>query len=357
MNESIEYVLTNRVTLLAMTVVLSLLTGCASFKGVWPHQQQACYSPSSAGATKPGGTAKEPEFISPKHKSKTLRVVTYNTHLLPSIALPFAGRRSKAEYRASEIATQLAGYDLLGLCEVFDSSTRQRLLETVRSQTGDACSVAHGPSRSGTHLIGGGLLLLSRYPITDTHTITFRNRTRIVTHGFKADGFAAKGALHARLQVDDVALDCFLTHLDSQSSEIRSRQLNELGAFISQFAKSENPVVIMGDMNIPFSADHDANQSTGYGELISVLSASLDRDVFDLGSTLAEGPAGSSDAIASNGGMRIDYIFISNPESSALPQLEARPANHLRLLDSNVPDGSLSDHLAVSCDIATVSGP
>lgn len=126
-----------------------------------------------------------------------VRIVTYNTHLLPAIALPFAGKRSAAAYRSQKIAEVLADYDVIGLCEVFACASRRKIIETLATESGDAIHFAQGPARSGRHMTNSGLLLCSRFPISDRNEMTYRSASRYITHGFKADSFAAKGASRA----------------------------------------------------------------------------------------------------------------------------------------------------------------
>lgn len=130
-----------------------------------------------------------------------MRIVSYNVHLLPDIAARLAGKRGESAYRAQAIGKQLAEFDLIGLSEAFDRDYTQALLRTLQSNPTIPFAIAHGPGRSGRHLIGSGLVLASRWPIEQTHTITYSQASRFLTDGFKADGFAAKGALHARIRI------------------------------------------------------------------------------------------------------------------------------------------------------------
>ena len=53
---------------------------------------------------------------------KNISVVAYNVHLLPKVALKFAGKRSNSEYRAQAIAAQLAQHEIVGISEAFDKT-------------------------------------------------------------------------------------------------------------------------------------------------------------------------------------------------------------------------------------------
>lgn len=337
---------TFRVRLLFAAWVSMALIGCAS-----PGGQATTATTSQNNVVVPHRVRTDlPEPLPKPTRPQTLTAVSYNVHLLPSVALPFAGERSAADYRAKKIADQLAGYDLIGLCEAFDATHRQTMIDQLQAHSDNGYHVAHGPGRSGSHLIGGGLLLLSKYPILETHTLTYQNATRLLTHGLKADGFAAKGALHVRVLVDlpsQLAVDCFVTHLDSQSASVRRLQLEEFCQFVSRYQHRDNPAVLLGDFNI--AADASADSESEY----SNLTASIDRlrsiPFVDAAHRVTFGPAGSSDALAEDGGRRIDYLFYSNSANPAATQLARAQAKHLPLLDEQVPEGSLSDHLAVTC--------
>jgi len=287
--------------------------------------------------------------------SLPVRIVAYNVHLLPDLAARVAGKRSKSNYRAQAIGEQLAAYDLVGISEAFDRDYSQTLLDTLQAHSADHLSAVQGPQRSGRHLIGSGLMLLSRWPIEVSHTMTYSHASRFFTSGFKADGFAAKGAVHARLQLGDdssAAIDCFLTHLESQSSSAREKQIAELAEFIAEYASVDLPMVVMGDFNVTadssFSLD-PVPTDTPYQKLLRALSY-RDRQLIDVGTTCHQhGHHGTSDALAQDGDRRIDYIFLSNPTMTTHAQLAPVEACTLPMFDNQVPEASLSDHLAVAC--------
>lgn len=288
-----------------------------------------------------------------------MRIVSYNVHLLPDIAARLAGKRGESAYRAQAIGKQLAEFDLIGLSEAFDRDYTQALLRTLQSNPTIPFAIAHGPGRSGRHLIGSGLVLASRWPIEQTHTITYSQASRFLTDGFKADGFAAKGALHARIRIGNgpnARLDCFLTHLESRSSSARQKQIAELSEFISLYAVDNYPLVIMGDFNVNAGnvntneADRlaPAIANTPYQQLLSSLTHQ-GRQLYDLGRICSPRNRGTSNAMVLGGDRRIDYVFISNPKRTFAAKLHPRTAETLAMLDTRVPEGSLSDHLAVFC--------
>ncbi|HWB09577.1 MAG TPA: endonuclease/exonuclease/phosphatase family protein [Pirellulales bacterium] len=280
-----------------------------------------------------------------------LKVLTYNTHLLPRISEPFASRRGRGDYRARTIGARVAAFDLVGLCEVFDDRRRQALVEAAEA-TGGRYHVVWTKKPPLKGLTNSGLLLLSRFPVEAHHAITYDHASRFITHGFRADAFAAKGAIHARLRVRDappLGIDCFLTHLDSRSAAARAGQLRQLSGFIRTHAGGDRMVLLMGDLNVPADSSPFATDSS-YTQLVASLAAS-GLDWVDAWATAGTGAGGTSDPLADDGGQRIDYIWLACGPSLD-PNRVLQHIQVLRYLDGGVPEGSLSDHSGLACKLS-----
>lgn len=286
-----------------------------------------------------------------------LRVLIFNTHLLPAIAQTVAGHRGQDDYRTEAIAKRIVGHDLIGLCEVFEASRRREIVRVVQEeaarQSQGAYVAVESPRVWGRSLIGSGLLLLSRYPLEgQPHFVTYKNASRVITSGIKADGLAAKGAIHARLRVGagpQGAVDCFLTHLESISATARAAQIAELAAFVAEHASAERPAIVMGDMNV--TADYPlviGGEETEYGVLRRSLRVG-DAPLADVWATLQPTRGGTSDPLAKEECRRIDYVFVS--AGGALQPMAVRVE---LFLDAAVTQGSLSDHAGVECRFARV---
>jgi endonuclease/exonuclease/phosphatase family metal-dependent hydrolase len=279
----------------------------------------------------------------------SLNILSYNVHLLPAVALKIAGHRGNSDYRAEQIGKVLAAYDTVGLCEVFDRKHSQMLYEAAQVATKDTFVITPGPQRVGAHLIGSGLAILSRYPVEESHTISYTEASRFLDSGFKADGFAAKGAVHARLCIrrePAMFVDCFLTHLESRSAQARDVQIAEFADFVTKHA-GDYPVIVMGDFNIDAnSLDNSPEKS----QLESLRKQFIhqDRQLIDVWQVVGQGPGNTYESTTMGGSRRLDYIFISDPESVAT-QLIPLEVKVLPFLDDKVEGGSLSDHSAVSC--------
>jgi endonuclease/exonuclease/phosphatase family metal-dependent hydrolase len=290
-----------------------------------------------------------------------LRVLFFNTHLLPAIAQGVAGHRGQDDYRTAAIAAQLHRYDLVGLCEVFESHRRREIVRIVGENSYQAFHAIAPPKVWGRHLLGSGLLLLSRYPLEgEPHFITYRSASRVLTNGVRADGLAAKGAIHARLRIGDqpaALADCFLTHLESVSSKARTAQIEELAGFIAAHSGPERPLILMGDLNVEADfAFAPAPGETEYRRLTQTLRYA-DGSLIDLWSALQSGRGGTSDALAHEDCRRIDYIFLSPPHPQNRVGWHPLAVRVQPFLDAKVKQGSLSDHAGVECRLALRSPP
>jgi endonuclease/exonuclease/phosphatase family metal-dependent hydrolase len=285
-----------------------------------------------------------------------LRVLFFNTHLLPAIAQSVAGKRGQDDYRTQAIAAAVAPYDLVGLCEVFEARRRREIVAAVERAAGGDITWVESPRRTGTSVIGGGLLLLSRFPLEgEPHAHAYTAASRVLTNGFRADGLAAKGVLHARLLVSaspPLVVDCFLTHLESISAEARAEQIQELGEFIAEHASAERPMILMGDLNVaadePAAAGDATTADTEYRRLRQALRVG-EAQLVDLWPAVHTARGGTSDALAAGECRRIDYVFLSPPTTTVAAQWQARDVRVEPFLDAAVTQGSLSDHAGIAC--------
>jgi endonuclease/exonuclease/phosphatase family metal-dependent hydrolase len=306
------------------------------------------------------GAARFPAFahsqeLLPPVASVPLRLLFYNTHLLPGIAQSIAGHRGQDDYRTAAIAAKLHRYDIVGLCEVFEADRRREIIRIAQQDSCSAFRAVEHRKPWGRHVISSGLLLLSRYPVDgEPRFLTYKHASRVYTNGWRADGFAAKGAIHARLRVREhpaAFVDCFLTHLESVSAKARASQIVELAAFIAEGVSRERPAILMGDLNV--AADFPVHREfvdTEYLRLANSL-AYGDERLVDLWPIFHSERGGTSDALANEDCRRIDYVFISPPQLSG-PTLEPLSIDVNAFKDEKVAQGSLSDHAALECCFA-----
>lgn len=280
--------------------------------------------------------------------SARLRVVTYNVQLLP---LEILNKRSSAAYRVQRQVEKLANYDIVGLNEVFRSARRAELLMAMQRAWGEEFQVV-APNRSDCTVFGldSGLLLLTRLPVLESHTLTFDNDSLIRERGPIADGYARKGAIHARVHYTAPSgkvsnIDCFVTHLESVDASRREAQFTLLADFIKQHQAPQNPILLLGDFNTIGNRDEIANKNSSYWRLRRALSMAH-AGWQDVGESHESELWGTANADSATGDDRIDYIFLANStqDSSLIP---------LRAAVQSFPDplvGYLSDHCAVEAE-------
>jgi endonuclease/exonuclease/phosphatase family metal-dependent hydrolase len=271
------------------------------------------------------------------------------------VALKIAGNRGDSEYRAERIGNEIAAYDVIGLCEVFDRKHSQTLYEFAQTVTNNSFVVTYGPRRIGVHLIGSGLAILSRFPVEASHTVSYSKASQFLDSGFKADGFAAKGAVHARLRIRDepaMFVDCFLTHLESRSASARDVQISEFADFVAKHS-GDNPIIVMGDFNIDANAPDDSAEKLQLESLNKKL-VYKDRQLIDVWRAVGQGTGNTYESMTTGRSRRLDYIFFSEG-ANATVQLRPIEATVLPFRDAQVEGGSLSDHSAVSCTAELIS--
>lgn len=277
-----------------------------------------------------------------------LRVLTYNVQHLP---VEILNKRGSGAYRVQRQVEKFADYDIIGLNEVFRHARRQELIDSMKQAWGDDFHSVM-PNQDNVTLFGldSGLILLTRFPLLESHTLTFGNDSLIRERGPIADGYAKKGALHARIRYPSssgkmVDIDCFVTHLESVDATRREAQYSLLTEFIGQYASSQNPILLLGDFNTSGAIAEMENRDSPYWRLRGSLS-SIRENWSDLG--VLENPSrrGTANSDLPSGGDRIDYIFLANSKDG----ISLAPK---RAAVQGFPDplvGFLSDHCAVEAE-------
>lgn len=152
--------------------------------------------------------------------------------------------------------------DIVGLSEMWTSGDRKRLLDQVG---GLYPYHIDGPHEGDLPIIdveisGGGLLLLSRHPIVESHQTIYRQASG-------DDSLANKGVLHARIDVlgHPCPIDVFLTHTQASDPSVGGTvagareavisQIRHMAAFISACRDPMQPALLMGDLNVDSYSD------------------------------------------------------------------------------------------------------
>src|SRR5262249_17193487 len=253
------------------------------------------------------------------------------------------------------LGLKLADYDIIGLNEVFDTTPREILMKTFGEALGKDFHCVLPPAREQSVFgIGSGLAIVSRLPIRASHSMAYGNDSSILTYGLGADGFASKGALHARIgrggqaPADDF-LDVFVTHLESKDDAVREVQYAKLAEFIRTHSDPKRPALILGGFNTAGTPGDLQNAVSQSRRTVSMRERGRpDVPLIDLRPHLSREEGGTSDPETPDGGERIDYIFLSNSPSMRLG-LRPLGVRVNRFLDSKVT--ALSDHAAVEAEL------
>jgi endonuclease/exonuclease/phosphatase family metal-dependent hydrolase len=151
---------------------------------------------------------------------------------------------------------ELSKWDVVTFQELFGSYSPRRHKFLKKARKMGFLYQVHSPHPGpfSGHLVDGGLVIVSRYPIIahDFH---------MYKEGAAADALSAKGVLYAKIQyTPDISVHFFTTHLQASYAsrekdrvkfeQIRSIQLLELQEFAnSKTAHDCDPIILTGDMN------------------------------------------------------------------------------------------------------------
>jgi endonuclease/exonuclease/phosphatase family metal-dependent hydrolase len=188
-----------------------------------------------------------------------VKILTFNVWQLPVVSLVGPGRRRAR--LAVELIRRVAP-DVVVLNEAFHLSPADGLVAGLRAAGYQATGQVGRPGGSWTgvsgrrgtvgRLVGGGIHVLSRLPIGERHQHVYR-----AGHAGTTDTLANKGV--ALVSVGGAWLAA--THLQASgrgtASAVRMAQLAELRALVDRVVPADEPVLIAGDLNIPYRAESE----------------------------------------------------------------------------------------------------
>ncbi len=281
-----------------------------------------------------------------------IRVITYNVQFLPGQA-GAQNERKDPEYRARRIAEEISGFDIVALQETFDEGHRAILVETLREAWGNALNMVVSPKPEG-FFANGGCLILTRLPILESDAGVYEHFSNPADFGFRADGFAAKGVIFARIarseREPETYVDVFATHLEARADHLRAEQYKEMAAFIRAKSDPTRPMILVGDLNTRGMVEHREDSNSQYNQLMRALENARPGGVIDLWpSLMGDTLGGTSEQESSDVGKRIDYILLSNPSEGG-PALNPLSIQVNTYRDDRVY--ALSDHNAVEATLA-----
>lgn len=278
-----------------------------------------------------------------------LRVITYNVQFLPD-PVSHLNERPQPEYRARQIAKAVSGYDIVALQETFNERHRACLLDEFNKQVAGKLHTLKSPTPAG-FFTSGGCLVIAKRPLLQQHSMVFHYFSKPSDYGSRADGFAAKGVLHARVECAPEKtgqwIDVFVTHLEARADALRPQQYQELAKFIKQHASDQHPALVMGDLNTRGGAEFRQDPDSQHAQLMQALAAArAGRPWIDLWAQLyPEQLGGTTRQESADVGKRIDYLLLSNPTE---PHASLKPLSAEVHLFPDEKVTALSDHNALS---------
>jgi len=293
-----------------------------------------------------GLTVPSVETAAEDEAAKVLRVITYNVQFLPGMASA-ANKRKEPHYRAARIAEEVSGFDIVALQETFHPRFRDIILDGLREAWDGQLNVVISPQPEGR--FNGGCLIATRLRIVESGAMIFENFSSPKDYGLRADGYAAKGVIHARIALTGDAqggtIDVFVTHLEARANDLRELQYPEFGAFVKARSAADRPALIMGDLNTRGTPEYRSDSDSQYHMLMSALMGGLGRDLSDVWPALmGDAHGGTSEQESEEIGKRIDYVLLSNPDAAGL---RLKPLSIRVNLYQDPKVVALSDHNAV----------
>lgn len=222
-------------------------------------------------------------------------VLTYNVQARPW----FDDSRHKFKY----LSPLLNAYDICAVQECFKD--RERLWEAAEHPV----KVYHGTLKNLFKLVGSGLSILGRFPLTGTEGLNYR------AAGELQNWPASKGLLMARFDVGGMPLDVYTTHIaagkSAASLEARVSQGNEIVGFVRSHSPPDHSVILMGDFNMRPSRGPEDKAANKDNPKVYV----FDRVVSELGLRDA------SDEVNGPVGQEIDRVLFRAGEGFAMKAL------------------------------------
>jgi len=257
-----------------------------------------------------------------KKENLKVSLLSYNLYCLPWLACFMKPSTCPYSYeRTTLFLKHIPSFDIIGLQEVW--SPRYQQIESFAKQKGlHVVGSALAPLKSmlGLRVFGGGLMIISKYPIEDSRELIFDK-------GVASDGFVRKGVIYAKVKVGSSYVHVFNTHMQASYgyefaehdpySLIRKKQIQQISAFIAKIALDDHhPIVIMGDFNVnAIRKVDDPSDSKEYLEMVQSLGSNGLFSVLDLHKEFNRGmhPVTNSGrgvvGKTSKGGQRLDFVF------------------------------------------------
>lgn len=208
-----------------------------------------------------------------------ITVMGYNIMQLP---VQDWDQQARADHLAAALRTQPVLPDVISFSEVFTNYAYSKIAEMheydyLTPVVGQDCSGAgwdslSGPCSNSIGVVRGGVMIASQHPIIEKHAMVFSNWV-----AGSWDASSNKGAAYVKIEIGGYYYHVVSTHLQATHDEtddsehtVRMAQLQEIHDWLDSFnIPADEPVILAGDMNVPFSL------SSQVQEMLSVSEAAM----------------------------------------------------------------------------------
>ena len=163
--------------------------------------------------------------------------------------------------RLNGIITQVQNLapDIVGFSEVWANNSKKKFISGLQSQL----PYSVWDKNEEWDELGSGLLLLSRFPLSNVSFTKYNRLSGI-------DSKSEKGFLMATAEIGSQKLLIAHTHTQAENSnaaiEARKNNINQLHSSISSAADYSMPVILLGDLNI--TGENESGDSTDEYEFL-----------------------------------------------------------------------------------------
>ena len=187
---------------------------------------------------------------SEEFSSGEIDVLSYNIHGLPS-----AVTGDDTQARLTQIAPLLDQFDLVGMQEDWIDELYPILLDGSMLPYSDRFDVPYDDDK----VYGAGLSFLGKHSIRSSTHIYYESCYGLLDNA--SDCFASKGLQFLEIQVENMILHVYNTHLEAgngaEDQEVRTQQIDTIITQINTFSQ-DHPVILMGDFNLEPDEEEEA---------------------------------------------------------------------------------------------------
>lgn len=191
-------------------------------------------------------------------KNSEIRVLTYNIFLRTIVK---NNENDWKDERLEDFLTLIDNYDIICLQEMFGTlnNRKQKLIRAATLNGFFFFVDTNSPGFTSRHIVEGGLIILSRFPIVSHSFTCFR-------YGVVSDSLAQKGVIYAKIAIKNSYLHVFSTHLQASYFDIgesnfiasfytRMEQLEYLNQIMvktlqNEYNKNSDRIILLGDFNV-----------------------------------------------------------------------------------------------------------